>query len=154
MSEEILDVCCGGKMFYFNKADQRVHFCDKRELDTYLCDGRHFVVKPDQLCDFTNLPFEDNSKSLIIFDPPHLVGESSGWQKIKYGWLDTNWEEVISKGFKECFRVLRKNGVLLFKWSEENIKIKEVLSLAPDKPVCDMLGGRNGKTYCIVFFKT
>ena len=27
----ILDVACGGKMFYFDKNDPRVLFCDKRE---------------------------------------------------------------------------------------------------------------------------
>lgn len=31
----ILDVCCGGKMFYFNKSDSRVLFCDKRNFTTY-----------------------------------------------------------------------------------------------------------------------
>lgn len=151
--KDILDVCCGGRMFYFDKKDERVHFCDNREVDTYLCDGRHFVIKPDQVCDFTNLPFEDNSKSLIIFDPPHLTTKTSGWQKIKYGWLDVNWKETISKGFAECFRVLRPKGTLLFKWSEESIKIKEVLTLTQMKPIADLLGGRNGRTYCIVFFK-
>ena len=56
----ILDVACGGKMFYFDKQDERVLFCDIRNIETTLCDGRHFEVKPDEVCDFTNLPFEDN----------------------------------------------------------------------------------------------
>lgn len=29
-NKQILDVCCGGRMFYENKQDERVLFCDKR----------------------------------------------------------------------------------------------------------------------------
>ena len=43
----ILDACCGGKMFYFDKHDSRVLFQDIRDVETTLCDGRHFEVKPD-----------------------------------------------------------------------------------------------------------
>lgn len=68
----ILDACCGGKMFYFDKNDSRVLFQDIREIETELCDGRHFEVKPDVIGDFTNMKFEDNSFSMVVFDPPHL----------------------------------------------------------------------------------
>ena len=34
--KKVLDVCCGGRMFYKNKQDERVLFCDKRELETTL----------------------------------------------------------------------------------------------------------------------
>ena len=43
-----------------------------REIETELCDGRHFEVKPDVIGDFTNMKFEDNSFSMVVFDPPHL----------------------------------------------------------------------------------
>lgn len=43
----ILDACCGGRMFYFDKHDSRVLFQDIRDVETTLCDGRHFEVKPD-----------------------------------------------------------------------------------------------------------
>lgn len=36
----ILDACCGGKMFYFDKNDERVLFQDIRKVSTHLCDGR------------------------------------------------------------------------------------------------------------------
>lgn len=129
-TKSILDVACGGKMFYFNKNDPRVLFCDIRQLETTLCDGRYFEVKPDIVCDFTNLPFEDNSFKMVVFDPPHLTratGESkykqiygsladekkqpTGYQQIKYGALYVDWRDMIQKGFAECFRVLR-GGVL------------------------------------------
>ena len=31
MDKKIIDVCCGGKMFYFDKSDNRVLFQDIRE---------------------------------------------------------------------------------------------------------------------------
>ena len=40
----ILDVACGGRMFYFDKQDTRVHFNDIRRVNTTLCDGRAFEV--------------------------------------------------------------------------------------------------------------
>ena len=43
----ILDTCCGGKMFYFDKHDDRVLFQDIRKMETTLCDGRHFEFNPD-----------------------------------------------------------------------------------------------------------
>ena len=39
-NKPILDACCGGKMFYFDKNDPRVLFQDIRVIDTTLCDGR------------------------------------------------------------------------------------------------------------------
>lgn len=40
MRKTILDACCGGKMFYFDKHDERVLFQDIRKVSTHLCDGR------------------------------------------------------------------------------------------------------------------
>ena len=36
----ILDACCGGKMFYFDKSDERVLFQDIRSFETTLCLSR------------------------------------------------------------------------------------------------------------------
>ena len=44
-------------MFYFDKNDPRVLFQDIRVIDTTLCDGRHFEVKPDVQADFTSMPY-------------------------------------------------------------------------------------------------
>lgn len=116
----ILDVCCGGKMFYFDKNDPRVLFQDIREVETTLCDGRHFEVRPDMVCDFTSMPHPDNTFSMVVFDPPHLKYSGSkkeldGWQMMKYGALQGDWRDMLSKGFAECFRVLRPGGFLIFK---------------------------------------
>lgn len=154
---EILDVCCGGKMFYFNKSDPRITFCDIREIETTLCDGRKFEVKPDIIADFTDLPFCDNSFSMIVFDPPHLIksaeGDPTGYQMIKYGCLRKDWKKVISKGFQECFRVLKNGGFLIFKWNETDIKVNEILSLTDKHPVFGHKSGKRSNTHWICFMK-
>lgn len=154
----ILDACCGGKMFYFDKTDERVLFQDIREVDTYLCDGRSFIVKPDIRADFTDMPYEDESFSMVVFDPPHLKysgseKEMKGWQMIKYGCLQGDWKETIRKGFEECFRVLKKGGFLIFKWNETDIKVSEILKLTNEKPVFGHLSGKRQKTHWICFMK-
>lgn len=62
--KEILDACCGSKMFYFNKNNKNVLFMDKRELHTTLCDGRKLDIEPDLIADFTKMPFENESFNL------------------------------------------------------------------------------------------
>ena len=151
----ILDVACGGKMFYFDKNDSRVLFCDKRKISTTLCDGRLFEVNPDILADFTQLPFESNSFKLVVFDPPHLLHKSdspiTGYQQIKYGAGD--WEEMLTKGFAECFRVVEPQGILIFKWNETDIKVSEVLKCTPEKPIFGHKSGKASKTHWICFMK-
>ena len=34
-SKPVLDVCCGGKMFYFDKTNENILFCDKRKIKTH-----------------------------------------------------------------------------------------------------------------------
>ena len=87
-------------MFYFDKNDPRVHFCDKRKFNTKLCDGRTLTVNPDTICDFKELPFANESFYLVVFDPPHLntLGENS-WMAKKYGTLKgIDWKAEISRG--------------------------------------------------------
>lgn len=173
MSENkpVLDACCGGRMFWFDKENPAVLFCDNREFSGELIDGRKFEVKPDIVCDFTTLPFEDESFYHVVFDPPHLVrntGNSkmaaqygslsekatpSGYQMIKYGALYSDWKDMISKGFAECFRVLKAHGTLVFKWNETDIKVSEVLSLTPHKPLYGHRSGKASKTHWICFMK-
>ncbi|MEH3607660.1 hypothetical protein POW08_08235 [Enterobacter kobei] len=47
MSEPtILDICCGSRMFWFNKRDTRTLFADIRSEEYELCDGRRLVISP------------------------------------------------------------------------------------------------------------
>lgn len=154
----ILDACCGGKMFYFDKSDSRVLFQDIRKIKTKLCDGRDFEVNPDVQCDFTNMPYADGSFSLVVFDPPHLKytgskKELKGYQMIKYGALYSDWRDMLTKGFKECFRVLKSGGFLIFKWNDTDVKVSEVLKLTNEKPVFGHKSGKRSNTHWICFMK-
>lgn len=148
---KILDACCGSRIFWFNKEHADTIYMDNRTEDTTLCDGRKLIVKPDIIADFRDIPFEDESFYLVIFDPPHLIraGDKS-FLKLKYGRLDTTWKDDIKKGLSECLRVLKKNGVLIFKWNEEQISFSKIKTLLPCEPV---IGQRRGKTIWLVFFK-
>ena len=103
--KDIIDVCCGSRMFWFDKENPDVLFSDIREEEHTLCDGRLLQVKPDIVADFRNLPFDNGKFKLVVFDPPHLnkLGNSS-WMAKKYGVLGLDWRNDIREGFKECFR--------------------------------------------------
>ena len=147
----ILDACCGSKMFWFDKENEDVVFMDNRQLEDTLCDGRKLIVNPDILADFRDIPFKDNTFYLVVFDPPHLLraGENS-WLAKKYGVLQETWREDIGRGFRECMRVLKPNGTLIFKWNEDQIKLKEILSVIEYKP---LFGNKRSKTHWLVFMK-
>lgn len=149
--KKILDVCCGSKMFWFDKDNKNTIFMDNRELEDILCDGRKLKIKPDIVADFREIPFENNSFNLVVFDPPHLlkIGENSYMAK-KYGKLTDNWRQDIKQGFNECMRVLKQNGILVFKWNEQQIKLREILEIINYKP---LFGNRRDKTHWLVFFK-
>ncbi len=152
--QPILDPCCGAKMMWFDKQNQRALFGDVRSESHTLCDGRALEIKPDLVMDFTALPFDDETFRLVVFDPPHLIyaGEKS-WLRKKYGSLNAQWRESLKKGFAECFRVLKPEGILIFKWNESQIKIKEVLALTDQKPLFGHPSGRKGLTHWYTFMK-
>lgn len=156
----VLDACCGSRMFWFDKNDERAIFLDNRLEDHEVKDRscksgvREIIVSPDIVGDFTALPFKSDSFYVVVFDPPHLLrAGDSGWQVKKYGKLTANWEGDIKKGFSECFRVLRPGGVLIFKWSEVDIPVSRVLVLSPHKPLVGQRSGKAAKTHWLVFMK-
>jgi len=138
-------------MFWFDKDNDDVIFMDIRELEDELCDGRQLKVHPDIIADFRNIPFDSETFSLVVFDPPHLfrVGESS-WMAKKYGKLSDTWQDDLKQGFRECYRVLKPDGVLIFKWNEEQVKLSEILKLSLYKP---LFGNKRSKTHWLVFMK-
>jgi len=149
--QRILDATCGSRMIWFDKHNKDTLYMDNRQLTDILCDGRILNVNPDLVADFRNMPFEDNSFYLVVFDPPHLqrAGDSS-WLAKKYGVLSFNWKKDILQGFNECMRVLKPNGTLIFKWNEEQVKLGEILKIIGRKP---LFGNRRSKTHWLVFMK-
>jgi len=149
--KSIIDVCCGSKMFWFDRNHPDAVFMDNRELEDTLCDGRKLVIKPDVIGDFRNIPYPDNTFKLAVFDPPHLIklGENS-WMAKKYGKLNSSWKDDVKQGFEECMRVLEPYGILVFKWNEQQIKLSDVLKVINYKP---LFGDRRSKTIWMVFMK-
>jgi hypothetical protein len=147
----IIDVCCGSKMFWFNRNHPEAVYMDIRELEDTLCDGRKLIIKPDIIGDFKDIPYPDNTFKLAVFDPPHLVraGKNS-WLAKKYGILPEDWQSEIKQGFDECMRVLEPHGILVFKWNEDQIKIKEILATINYMP---LFGDRRSKTHWMIFMK-
>ncbi len=158
----VLDPCCGSRMMWFNNEDQRCLFGDKRSETIVVTDNskrnhsgkRVLSISPDALMDFRAMPFDDCTFPLVVFDPPHLVhaGQRS-WLAAKYGRLMGEWREDLRLGFSECFRVLKPNGVLIFKWSEVQIPTKEVLALTPYAPLFGHASGKRMGTHWLTFIK-
>jgi SAM-dependent methyltransferase len=155
----VLDACCGTRSMWFDRADGRALFLDNRreslavDVGTPGTIGRSpIVIAPDIVGDFTALPFADESFSLVVFDPPHVQrNEALGAVTRRYGVLNGDWRQMLREGFAECLRVLKPNGVLVFKWGESQFRVAEILALAPVRP---LFGHHTSKTtYWAVFMK-
>ena len=150
--KKILDVCCGSRMFHFDKQNDNVLFMDNRVEYEELESGHLINVNPEVVADFRNIPYPDNSFYHVVFDPPHLLRAGpKSWLAKKYGKLNPEtWQEDIGKGFNECVRVLKQNGTLVFKWNEDQVSLKDVLATTELKPI---YGNKRAKTHWLVFIK-
>ena len=161
MDKKILDVTCGSRSIWFDKNHPAAVYCDKRQVIYNDCwksgDGnstRTCIVNPDVVCDFTDLPFPDNTFHLVVFDPPHLIGaKETAWLVKKYGKLDDTWPEMLHDGFQECMRVLKPNGVLIFKWSEYDIPAADVWKAIGQKPLFGHHSGKKSRTFWGCYMK-
>lgn len=151
--EQILDATCGGRSIWHpeNKEREDTLYIDRREEEPgfHGQEGRTYAVEPDEVQDFRDLPYPDESFNLVVFDPPHEVRDDgmeqlSGIILKKYGALHAEtWQEDLRAGFTELCRVLRPGGTLVFKFADRGVDFEEVLSLAPVDP---LLGTMTKKT--------
>ena len=147
-------------MFWFDPHDPRAVFVDRRKESHAMPDKsssggmRDLVISPDVVADFTAMPFPDESFALVVFDLPHFRrnGDKS-WCGLKYGTLAMGWEAQFRKGFAECFRVLRPDGVLIFKWCESDIPLAKVLACTPERPLFGNKNPRGSGTHWVTFMK-
>ena len=148
-------------MFWFNPNNPEVIYCDNRQLETQAIwksskgnAVRYCTVKPDVLADFRELPFPNESFWHVVYDPPHLrkCGENA-WMAKKYGKLPKDWKPLIHDGFQECWRVLKTNGTLIFKWNEYQIPVREVIAAIGVQPLYGHKSGRQSKTHWMAFVK-
>jgi len=165
MNKLILDATCGNRTIWFQKNEPHTVYCDIREESYEKRFGnalnkhgekkcRHLDVSPDIRCDFTNLPFESESFHLVVFDPPHIVNlGSDSWMRKAYGSLDGDWKPMIRDGVDECFRVLKQNGVLIFKWSDISVSTREILNVIGREPLFGHRSGKKMNTHWMCFMK-
>ena len=152
----VLDACCGPKGMWFDKNDSRAIFQDKRRethVDTYPCGTKTNVIDPCVIGDFSKMDFDDETFRLVVFDPPHI--EQTGTSQItkKYGSLQGDWREMLRDGFAECFRVLKPEGVLIFKWNDCRFPVRDILKLTPEKPLFGHKSGKKMGTHWVTFMK-
>jgi hypothetical protein len=102
-----LDPTYGNGCFY-KKTDLKLILHGDLKLS-----GRHFM-------DSRKLPFPDDSRTSIMFDPPFLPGASpkkTGIINNRFGWfraIKDVWK-MYEESLKEFSRVLKTGGVLYFK---------------------------------------
>ncbi|WP_368647903.1 class I SAM-dependent methyltransferase [Castellaniella ginsengisoli] len=146
---------------WFDPQDQRCLFGDMRDESIVVTDRTHrddgsraVHIHPDMRMDFRALPFPDEQFALVAFDPPHLVraGRRS-WMAAKYGKLGADWQDDMRQGFAECFRVLRTHGVLIFKWNETQVPLRDILAYTPERPLFGHRVGRLNRTHWMTFLK-
>jgi len=165
---EILDATCGGRSIWLpgNEARDDTLYIDRREEPPgFHVDGMDYTesysIEPDEVQDFRDLPYADESFHLIVFDPPHVVKDGgmdalAGAVQKKYGALEAEtWQADLQAGFEELWRVLKGGGVLVFKFADNAADWHEVLELAPRDP---LFGTTNNKrtgveTRWFVFYK-
>ncbi len=154
MSDEkfILDATAGFRMMWFNKHEPHTIYLDQRP-----------ECEPDIIGDYRNLKeFPDETFSLVVFDPNHRT--SGGNPPIgilkSYGEPLTpeTWPSNFRQGFKELWRVLKPNGILIFKWTTYRIKAETALAVFPVKPLFGQCTSGHGqknhsKTFWFCFMK-
>ncbi len=162
MTARVLDPCCGSRMMWFDPTNPDALIAEQRREVLTVTDRSHgredgtrvLRVEPDVQFDFRAMPFPDGSFKLVAFDPPHLVRAGPrSWMAAKYGKLGADWRDDLRAGFAECFRVLAPDGVLVFKWNETKVKIREVLACTPVTPLFGNTSGKKAGTHWIVFIK-
>lgn len=133
----VLDACCAGRHMWFDKENKQTIFMDiRQEKKGTIKIQPNWCVEPEVLGSYTNLPFEDKSFKLVVWDIPHKMGRDKGIITKKYGYLDKDtYEDDLKNGFNEIMRVLDDYGVLEFKYADINVPVKEMLSLFPVKPL-------------------
>lgn len=138
----VLDATAGGKQMWLpeHKDADNVVFADRRAVHE-LEHQPGWSCDPDVRCDARDLPFADNSFSLVAFDPPHRVTDGgmeqlSGVIEQKYGALTAEtWQADLRAAFSELWRVLEPAGTLTLKWADVHKSHDTVLGELPETPL-------------------
>lgn len=160
---EILDACCGGRMWWWDKKHPLAVYMDERRAEQGSVGeitGRYdwnpsWSCDPDVIGDFRDMPFDDGSFRLVVFDPPHVLNANpSGFNALKYGTLhpDTASDD-LRKGLSECWRVLAPGGTLVFKWAGSLSLVRRHFPATPTVGTRSTRGSKGLGTRWIIFYK-
>jgi len=143
----VYDATAGNRTIWVTKDHPFVLFGD---IETEL------TIQPDDFIDSRDTGLPDESKYMIIFDPPHSVNYTrySGfmttpnlkdaqrkWGKKLNGSRPPRYygadiyktkkelKNYIFQSQKEFMRILKPSGVLFLKWNERNIKFNDIIKL-------------------------
>ena len=133
----ILDATAGFRMMWFNKHHPNCIYLDQRP-----------ECEPDIVGDFRDLKqFPDETFKLIVFDPPHDVYHHNPRDTAfnrNFGTLrPETWPEDLRKAFKELWRVLKTDGILVFKWSTFHVNERRIQQFFPTKPLFSQITKAN-----------
>jgi len=99
MLPPVLDACCGGRQFWFDKDDPRVLFADCRVMPPKVVgtgkDARIRKCLSDRVHDFRDMDYPDESFQMVVFDPPHLFLGENSFMAQSYGRLDKKHGAMI-----------------------------------------------------------
>ena len=165
--EQILDATCGGRSIWLpgNKDREDTLYIDNREESPGFAEEgtdyeQYYSVEPESVEDYRDLPYNDESFNLVVFDPPHVVTDGgmeqlSGIVQRRYGALRAEtWQSDLEQGFEELWRVLKPGGSMVFKFADNHVDFRDVLELAPTDPLFGTTTKKgNTETRWFVFYK-
>lgn len=140
---------------WYQKNNPCVTFMDCRKGTFRYKHYDRWVVEPDVVSEWKDMPFPDNTFDMVIFDPPHIIQKSEKGNIIaEYGKLPPeSWRQMLTEGIKQCFRVLKNDGFFILKWCENDKKIDEIIKLCPYPPLFGTKTGKANNNHWIVFIK-
>lgn len=152
---QILDACCGGRHWWWDKDHPLAVYMDEREVPLGNEWRATWSCVPDVLGDYRAMPFDDGAFQLVVFDPPHIVRKNpdTKWSTRFYGALNPDtWQDDIRRGFAECWRVLATGGTLVFKWSGDTSRCSPYF---PAEPIVGTRwkAGEDEATSWFIFYK-
>jgi hypothetical protein len=141
----ILDATCGGRCIWLDehKQNEETVYVDRRQEDAgfHGQPGRTYDVSPDLIADNRELPFEDGTFNLAVFDPPYVLRDDgmdqlAGYVLKKYGALQAEtWQRDLHASVCELFRCLTATGTLVFKFSDVETDWTDVIDALPVDPL-------------------
>ena len=93
------------------------------------------LTLPDSPCDFRNLPYENETFDLVVFDPPYahnpgrmLVNNNYKNAETTKGFYHNDIIQLYYEGINEAKRILKYNGFLFVKCKDEIESSKQKMS--------------------------